>query len=66
MIYFVFRKVKKKSAEGCQSLEVIHWRKREGKRRFKCKNCGLLFTYTNPAVSLDSKSWVTSGTNYTR
>lgn len=36
---------------GCGSLDVIKWGVREGKQRFKCKQCGLLLTRRNPGVS---------------
>jgi NAD-dependent SIR2 family protein deacetylase len=40
----MYGKLKKKRCWGCKSLDVIKWGKRENKQRFKCKNCGLLFT----------------------
>jgi len=36
---------------ACQSLNVIKWGSREGKQRFKCKDCGVLFTRRNRGVS---------------
>jgi transposase-like protein len=36
---------------SCGSLSVIKWGHQNGKQRFKCKNCSLLFTYTNSGVS---------------
>jgi AraC-like DNA-binding protein len=34
---------------------VISWGKQNGKRRFKCKNCGIYFTSENKSVSLKNK-----------
>ncbi|MHA7608562.1 hypothetical protein ACV0BM_017070 [Elizabethkingia meningoseptica] len=34
---------------------MICWGKQNGKRRFKCKNCGLYFTSENKSVSLKNK-----------
>lgn len=36
-------------------MHVIGWGKRGGKRRFKCQDCNLLFTYTNPSVSRSNR-----------
>lgn len=44
-------KTRKTRCWSCQSLDVIRWGKQLGKQRFKCKNCGLLFTRSNPWVS---------------
>lgn len=33
-----------KNYVGIKSLDVIRWGKQSNKQRFKCKNCGLLFT----------------------
>jgi len=54
---------KKKRCWSCNSLEVIKWGKQQGKQRFKCKNCGILFTFTNQGVSRQNrfrwfKDWV--------
>lgn len=36
-----------------KSLNIISLRKQNGKRRFKCKNCGICFIKTNsPAMSI--------------
>lgn len=42
------QKTRKFRCWGCQSLDVIRWGTQQGKQRFKCKNCGLLFTRNNP------------------
>ena len=34
---------------------MISWGKQNGKRRFKCKNCGIHFTSENKSVSLKNK-----------
>lgn len=54
---------KKKSCWGCKSIDVIRWGKQNNKQRFKCKSCGLLFTYSNPGVKKSNqfiwfKKWV--------
>jgi Transposase, Mutator family len=36
-------------------LDVIRWGKREGKQRFKCKNCGILFTRNDSAQRLENR-----------
>jgi len=40
----LYEKVKKKRCWACGFLDVIKWGKQLGKQRFKCKNCGILFT----------------------
>ena len=54
---------KKKPCWGCKSTQVIKWGKQQGKQRFKCKNCGLLFTRSNIGVKSSNrfiwfKEWV--------
>lgn len=54
---------KKKSCWGCNSNNVIRWGKQKGKQRFRCKNCGLFFTWNNPGVRESNrfpwfKDWV--------
>jgi AraC-like DNA-binding protein len=44
-------------------LNVIRWGKRQGKQRFKCKNCGVLFTRNDSAQCLENrfvwfKKWI--------
>lgn len=34
---------------------MISWGKQNGKRRFKCKNCGIYFTSENKSVGLKNK-----------
>ena len=56
-------KTRKKRCWSCQSLHVIRWGKQHGKQRFKCKNCGLLFSSDNQGVSRKNrfiwfKEWV--------
>lgn len=50
------KKTKKKRCWACGSLEVIKWGKQNNKTRFKCKNCGIFFTWQNPEVSFKNKS----------
>jgi len=49
------QKTKKKRCWACGSLDVIRWGIRNNKKRFKCKNCGILFTSKNPQVSAANK-----------
>jgi hypothetical protein len=54
---------KKKPCWGCKSTSVIRWGKQKGKQRFKCKNCGLLFSRDNRGVKSANrfiwfKEWV--------
>lgn len=56
-------KTKKKRCWSCKSLSVIKWGKQQGKQRFKCKNCGIFFTFTNQGVSRQNrfrwfKDWI--------
>lgn len=44
-------------------MDVIRWGQRQGKQRFKCKSCGILFTRSDPAQRLENrfvwfKKWV--------
>ena len=39
----------------CDSLDVIKWGIRNGKQRFKCKECGALNTRTNQGVSQSNR-----------
>lgn len=48
-------KLRKMGCWGCDSLDVIGWGKQNGKQRFKCKSCGLLFTRNNPALKADNR-----------
>ena len=45
------QKTRKTRCWGCHSLEVIRWGFQRGKQRFRCKNCGLLFTRNKPEQS---------------
>jgi AraC-like DNA-binding protein len=36
-------------------LDVIRWGKRSGKQRYKCRQCGLLYTHNNVAVSKSNR-----------
>ena len=49
------KNTKKKRCWSCGSLDVIKWGKQNKKNRFKCKNCGIFFTWNNPSVSLKNK-----------
>ena len=60
---FYLCKTQKKRCLTCKSLHTIKWLNRENKQRFKCKDCGQLFTANNKSVS-DSikkvwfKNWI--------
>ncbi len=48
---------------ACQSLDVIRWGIRNKKQRFKCKNCGILFTRSDPNQRIENrfiwfKKWI--------
>jgi hypothetical protein len=50
-------------------LDVICWGKQLGKRRFKCKNCGILFTQNRPEQKIKNryiwfKKWVLERQTY--
>lgn len=54
---------------GCNSLLVIRWGTKNGKQRFKCKDCGLLFTRNNPLVSYRNRfiwfrDWIVGKQSY--
>jgi hypothetical protein len=36
-------------------LDSIKWGKQGGKQRYKCKNCGILFTSSNPSVAASNQ-----------
>ena len=62
-------KWQKKRCWSCKSLEVIGWGKRNNKQRFKCKNCGLLFTNNRPEQKIKNrfvwfKKWVLERQTY--
>jgi hypothetical protein len=39
-------------------LSVIRWGKRDGKQRYKCSNCGILYTHSSKLVSKSNRfSW---------
>ena len=57
-------KTKKYRCWVCGSLHVIKWGVRDGKQRFRCKDCGALNTLTNQGVSRANcficfRSWIT-------
>jgi transposase-like protein len=54
---------KKKRCWSCGSLDVIKWGRRDSKQRYKCSNCGILYTASNKSVSQANrfvwfKTWV--------
>jgi len=48
--FFIYEKYKKR-CWACGFADAIKWGKQFGKQRYKCKNCGILFTDSNPSVS---------------
>ena len=48
-------KTKKNRCWVCGSLHVIKWGVREGKQRFRCKDCGALNTRRNQGVSRSNR-----------
>jgi hypothetical protein len=58
LTFFLYENFKKKRCWACKSLHVIKWGLQKGKQRYKCKECGILFTYTNAATKLSNqKVW---------
>ena len=47
--------IKKKRCWACSSLNTIKWSKRNNKHRYKCKNCGILFTSKNKSVTISNR-----------
>ncbi len=47
--------IKKKRCWACKSLNTIKWGKQNNKQRYKCNNCGILFTNENKSVGLANK-----------
>jgi len=47
--------IKKKRCWSCKSLNTIKWGKQNNKQRYKCNNCGILFTNENKSVGLANK-----------
>jgi transposase-like protein len=45
-----YEKQKKKRCWACGFCDVIRWGRQLGRQRFKCKNCGILFTQNAPAL----------------
>lgn len=59
----LYEKLKKKRCWACGFLDVIKWGKQAGKQRFKCKNCGILFTRNAPETKFQNrfiwfKKWI--------
>lgn len=58
-----YENIKKKRCWACGSLNTIKWGNRQNRQRYKCKNCGILFTSKNKGVSESNrfiwfKKWV--------
>jgi hypothetical protein len=62
--------IKKKRCWGCKSLDVIRWGRQQNKQRFKCKTCGLLFSFNRPFQRINNrfiwfKKWILERQTYT-
>jgi transposase-like protein len=58
LTFLIYENIKKKRCWSCQSNQIIRWGKQGGKQRFRCKNCGLFFTYNSPSTSYHNrKKW---------
>ncbi len=60
--FLVYEKYKKR-CWACGFTNSIKWGKQRGKQRYKCKNCGIFYTGSNPSVSQSNrfiwfKKWV--------
>ncbi len=58
-----YENIKKKRCWACESLDTTKWGKQQNKQRFRCKNCGILFTSQNKSVSKSNrfiwfKKWI--------
>ena len=47
--------IKKMRCWACGSLDWVQWGKQQNKQRFKCKDCGILFTSKNSSVLISNK-----------
>ncbi|WP_424959246.1 MULTISPECIES: IS256 family transposase, variant Zn-binding type [Flavobacterium] len=54
-LFLFHENFKKKRCPTCKSLNTIKWGIRENKQRFKCNDCGQLFTSNNKSVSDSNK-----------
>lgn len=48
---FFMEKTRRERCPHCGFLEVIKWGRRANHQRYKCKNCGSLFTFRRKDVS---------------
>ena len=48
---FFMAKTRRERCPYCGFLDVIKWGRRDGHQRYKCKNCGSLFTFRRKDVS---------------
>ena len=50
------RKIRRRQrCPNCKSLDVIRWGNRNGRQRYQCSNCGILFTSRRPDVSTHNR-----------
>jgi transposase-like protein len=52
---FFMSKTRKERCPHCGFLDVIKWGRQSGHQRFKCKNCGSLFTFRRKDVSQSNR-----------
>ena len=48
-------KTRRERCPQCGFLEVIKWGKRDGHQRYKCKNCGSLFTFRRKDIGKSNR-----------
>jgi transposase-like protein len=65
-----YEKQKKKRCWACGFSDVIRWGKQLGKQRFRCKNCGILFTRNAPEQRQQNRfvwfwKWIIERQTYT-
>lgn len=53
--FFALWKNLKKRCWSCGFLDVILWGKQQDKQRYKCKNCGILFTDNRPSQRVKNR-----------
>lgn len=53
--FFIYLLCQKKRCWSCGFLDIILWGTRDGKQRFKCKNCGILFTNNRPSQRINNR-----------
>lgn len=52
--YFFMSKTRRKRCPECRSINVIKWGRQASHQRYRCKNCGRLFTYRRKDVKINN------------